>query len=111
VLSAFALGPVQRLDERGDAQEVRKQDELLAGAVACLADDGEELDHSFPFLHRGFDVPHESWRWRVRVFRICRSRWFLVSRKLSAAASVAVSTVRSLRLPTFRRCPGRRDGR
>jgi hypothetical protein len=43
VLSAFALGPVQRLDERGDAQDVAEQDELLAGVVTCLADDGEDL--------------------------------------------------------------------
>ncbi|GHE41959.1 hypothetical protein GCM10017771_61450 [Streptomyces capitiformicae] len=53
------LGPVQSLDEHGDAQDVGEQDELLAGLVARVADGGEETDRGLPLLDRGFDVPYE----------------------------------------------------
>ena len=56
---AFRHRMVDRIDQHGDAERVRQQDEFLALVVAHVAGAGQELDAVFPFLLGRPDLAHE----------------------------------------------------
>ncbi len=57
---------IDRVDQHGDAERIRQQDEFLALVVAHVAGAGQEIDAVFPFLlgrahlaHECMEVPHQ----------------------------------------------------
>ena len=49
---------VDRVDERRDAEHIRKEDELLALVVAYPAGARQEPDRRHPFVHGRLDLVH-----------------------------------------------------
>src|SRR5665213_298276 len=47
---AVALAMVHRVDQHGDPEHIRQQDELLPGRGAFLADPGQEFDRIIPLV-------------------------------------------------------------
>jgi len=56
---AIALAMVHRIDQHGDPEHVRQQDELLPGRRAFLAGTGQEIDRVTPFVEAEIGLAHE----------------------------------------------------
>src|SRR6266496_2814829 len=50
---------VDGIDQHGDAERIRQQDEFLPLVVAYMSGTGQEIDAGFPFRLRRFDLPDE----------------------------------------------------